>query len=206
MPAQDETGESRIQVAPSAPFELMWVLHFAQAGHAHEGAFAALEPIRRSLGPELTRLRGDGMARYSTELIVLAQRSGTLLDLDLRRFFARIEAAVADPSEAPSLLSESPAEIEVTRARLAKLRTDATMRKRYIELLAQMWSSVESSWEEEGRPAVVAEAQRWARALDEGVAYRQLLGMRSLWVSRPQVDAIADTAASEGKLILTPCW
>ena len=189
MPALDETRDNRIRVAPSAPLELMWVLHFAQASHEHEGAFAFLESIRRTLGPELARLRGDDMTRYSTELIVLAHRSGTMLDLDLRRFFARIDGVATDPAEIPSLLSESPEELEVTRARLTRLRTEPAMRKRYIELLTQIWSAVESSWEEEGRAAVIAEAQRWKRALDDGVAYRQLLGMQSLWAGRPQVDA-----------------
>jgi DNA-binding transcriptional ArsR family regulator len=206
MPAQDETGESGIQVAPSAPLELMWVLHFAQADHEHEGAFAALEPIRLRLGPELARLRGDDMTRYSTELIVLAERSGTMLDLDLRRFFARIDKAASEPAEMPSLLSESPAELEVTRARLARLRAEPATRKRYVELLGEIWKSVEAGWEEEGRSAVIAEARRWKRALDDGIAYRQLLGVQTLWAGRPQIDAVADAAASDGKLILSPCW
>ncbi len=206
MPALDETKDSAIQVAPSAPIELMWVLHFAQADHEHEGAFAPLESVRRRLGPELTRLRGDGMPRYSTELVVLAHRSGTLLDLDLHRFFARIEEAMTADSAIPSLLSESPAELEVTRARLAKLRTDPEMRKRYVELITAMWSSVESGWEEEGRAAVIAEGQRWTRDLETGAAYRQLLGVQRLWSGRPQIDVVADNAAAEGKLVLTPCW
>src|SRR2546430_17554608 len=95
MPAlDDDTRESRIRVAPSAPLELMWVLHFAQAGHAHEDAFAPPQALRLSLGPELARLRGDDVTRHSTELIVLAQRSGPMLAPDLGRFFTRIHAAL----------------------------------------------------------------------------------------------------------------
>src|SRR5260370_16867657 len=135
MPALDETKDSAIQVAASAPIELMWVLHFAQADHEHEGAFAPLESVRRRLGPELTRLRGDGMPRYSTELVVLAHRSGTLLDLDLHRFFARIEEAMTADSAIPSLLSESPAELEVTRARRPTLLTTPHIRHRSVDLL-----------------------------------------------------------------------
>src|SRR5690349_16557476 len=112
MPVLGEVSPGKIQVAPSAPFELMWVMHFLEAGHEHEGAFARLEPLRRRLGPELTRLRDDGLAQYLTELIVLAHRAGTLLDLDLRRFFSRIDDAIADPSF-PSLRSESPEELKV---------------------------------------------------------------------------------------------
>src|SRR5438270_7510616 len=132
MPAlDDDTRESRIRVAPSAPLELMWILHFAQAGHEHEDAFAPLEALRLSLGPELARLRGDDVTRYATELIVLAQRSGTMLDLDLRRFFARIDEA-AGAQQIPSLVSESPIELDVTRARLGRLRNDPGLRKRYV--------------------------------------------------------------------------
>jgi DNA-binding transcriptional ArsR family regulator len=184
----------------------MWVMHFVEANHEHEGAFASLEPQRRRLGPELTRLRNDGMPQYSTELVVLAHRSGTMLDLDLSRFFARIEESIAGRSKIPSLVSESPEEIQVVRARLEKLRTDPDHRKRYIELLNVLWSSVEDEWEREGRPAVVAEGRRWASAVEDGAAYRQLLQSPQLWPSRPDLDAVADAAATEGRLILTPCW
>src|SRR5437588_8625346 len=107
MPAMEEKLPAATPVAPSAALELMWVMHFVEADHEHEGAFASLEPQRRRLGPELTRLRNDGVPQYSTELIVLAHRAGTLLDVDLDRFFDRIEESIADRSELPSLISES---------------------------------------------------------------------------------------------------
>jgi DNA-binding transcriptional ArsR family regulator len=206
MPTLEETPLATARVAPSAPLELMWVMHSVEANHEHEGAFALLEPQRRRLGPELTRVRNDGMPQYSTELVVLAHRSGTLLDRDLSRFFARIEDSIADPSKIPSLVSESPEELLVVHARLEKLRTDPEHRKQYVELLHELWSSVEDEWERDGRPAVVAEARRWTQALEEGEAYRQLLHAPQLWPARPDLDAVADAAAAEGKLILTPCW
>ena len=48
-----------LEARASAPFELMWVLHFLESGHEHEGAFASLEPLRQRFGAELTRLRAD---------------------------------------------------------------------------------------------------------------------------------------------------
>src|SRR6266446_3959861 len=116
----------------SAPLELMWVLHFLESGHEHEGAFARLEPLRQRFGAELTRLRADGLAQNSTELVVMAHSSGTLLDLDLDRFFERIDDTATKPFVVPSLLSERPAEREIVRVRLERLRTDAPVRERYV--------------------------------------------------------------------------
>ena len=206
MPMLMDGTEQQVRVAPSAPLELMWVMHFGEAGHEHGGAFAGLEATRQRFGARLTRLRDDGMPQYSTEMIVLAHRSGTLLDLDLSRFFARIDEAIADPPSLPSLRSESPEEIATARARLERLRSDGEYRKRYVDLLQEIWASVEDEWEREGRPAVVAESQRWIRALAEGATFRKLMDTARLWEGRPDVDRFADEAGSQGNLILNPCW
>ena len=195
-----------VEARASAPLELMWVLHFLESGHEHEGAFASLEPLRQRFGAELTRLRSDGLAQNSTELVVLAHSSGTLLDLDLERFFARIEDTAGNRSPVPSLLSERPAEREIVRVRLDRLRTERSVQESYIALLSQVWSAVRDEWEDEGRPAAIAEAQRWSRALADGGAYRDLLGLSRLWIGRPEMDEMADAAAPEGRLVLTPCW
>src|SRR5438105_3920308 len=202
MPTLVEEQTPAVRVAPSAVLELMWVLHFIESGHEHEGAFAALEPLRHRFGRQLSDLRADGMPQYSTELVVLAQRSGTLLDLDLRRFFDRLDKTMSNRSELPSLRSEKPAERKIVRERLERLRTDSSLRRRYAELVTTAWVAVEAEWQREGRAAVVAEAERWTRALDEqSVAYKTLLGLTRLWPGRPELDEIADTAATEGKLI-----
>lgn len=190
----------------SAPLELMWVLHFLESGHEHEGAYASLEPLRQRFGAELSRLRADGLAQNSTELVVLAHSSGTLLDLDLARFFARIHDTAAKRSSLPSLLSERPAEREIVRVRLERLRSDKSLRESYIELLSRVWSAVRDEWEDQGRPAAIAEAQRWSRALADGAPYKELLGLSRLWIGRPEMDELADAAATEGRLVLTPCW
>jgi DNA-binding transcriptional ArsR family regulator len=201
-----EEAEQSVRVAPSAPLELMWVMHFAETDHEHGGAFAGVDAARARFGAQLTRLRDDGMAQYSTEMIVLGHRSGTLLDLDLSRFFARIGEAIADTSPLPSLRSESAEEIATARARLERLRSDGEYRKRYVDLLQEIWASVEDEWEKEGRPAVLAESQRWARALADGASFRKVMEIARLWEGRPEVDRFADEAASQGSMILNPCW
>jgi DNA-binding transcriptional ArsR family regulator len=206
MPVLSETAEPTIRVSPSAPFELMWVMHFVEAGHVHEGTFANLEPLRLGLGPRLTRLRADGLAQYSTELVVLAHRSGTLLDLDLRRFFDRFDQAVEEQAPLPSLRSESENERRVTQERLVRLRRDRDHRRQYLALLRELWSAVDEEWERQGRPATLAQAERWTHAIHDGTPFRQLLETSRLWASRPEVDTFADLAGAEGNLVLNPCW
>jgi DNA-binding transcriptional ArsR family regulator len=53
----------------------------------------------------------------------------------------------------------------------------------------------------------VAEAERWAHAIDdEGARYNAVLGLSRLWPGRPELDEMADSAAAEGRLVLNPCW
>lgn len=207
MPTLNEERGTLVQVAPSAPLELMWLLHFTEASHGHEGALASLEGLRQRFGPELTALRADGLTQYSTELVVLAHRSGTLFDLDLGRFFDRLEAAAADEAELPSLGSEKPAERRIVRERLERLRSDRKLRRRYVDLLSTVWRTVEPEWRGEGRAAVLAEARRWTDLLeDQGAGFKIVLGLSRLWPGRPDLDDMADAAAAEGKLTLNPCW
>ena len=206
MPTLEDQQPSPIRVAPSAVLELMWELHFIESSHGHEGDFAPLDPLRLRLGPVLTGLRADNLTQYSTEVIVLAHRSGTLWDLDLRRFFDCLEDAVEDDSPLPSLLSEKPEERQVVAARLERLRNDRELRRRYVDLLSNAWQAVEPEWRAQGRPAVVAEAERWTRALAEGASFWSLLGETVLWPNRPELDDIAVAAGPEGRLVLSPCW
>ena len=100
----DSTESERIQVRVSAPLELMWVVHDCEASHILDGPLASLEALRARLGPELRTFWDDGFRGF-TEAVVLAERSGTMLDLDLDRFFARLDGAAASAEGAPSLPS-----------------------------------------------------------------------------------------------------
>ena len=205
MPASSEAARPQIQVAISAPIELMWLIHWAGAGHSHGGTYAELDELRLRRGGELEKLWGERLAQYSTEMLVLAFRSGTLMDHDLKRFFGRIEAAI-DDARMPSLLSESPREREIVQERLERLRSDKALRRRYVDVLRAIWSDMEPEWERNGRQSATAEAQRWERALEAGTAYRQILQVQQIWPPRPEADAFADAAAVQGNLTLTPAW
>ena len=206
MPTLAEQAVATIRVAGSAPLELMWLLHFLEARHEHGGEFAELEPLRQRYGPQLATLWPDGRVQFTGDVTVLAERTGTLLDLDMTRFFGRADKALAAGVSVPSLRSELPADVETMRARLELLRADAALRHRYLGLLDAIWSSVDTEWREQGRPAVIAETERWRRALEQGDAYKEVLGLPSLWPGRPELDVLVDAASVEGRLTLNPCW
>src|SRR6266513_1064463 len=163
----------RVQVRPSAPLELMWIVHDCEASHELEGPLSSLEELRVGMGAKLRAFWGDGV-RGIAEAVVLAERSGTLFDLDLDRFFARLgEAAKVDSR--PSLLSEPASERRLFQARLERLRTDPEVLEAYRDLLAEAWEAVREEWETSGRPAVVKAAGEWNDRLAEGLNYRGLL-------------------------------
>ena len=200
----DGSEPAGVKVRPSAPLELMWIVHNGEASHELEGPMASLDAIRVQLGPKLRSFWGDGV-RGCTETVVLAQRSGTMFDLDLERFFARFDEAAA-VSGNPSLQSETPSERTATYARLERLRTDAALRDQYKALLRAAWEPVRVEWETEGRRAVLKVVADWESRLDRGTAYRTLLERERIWPGRPELEDLADAAAAEGRLVLTPGW
>ena len=206
MPIMEEPAEGpRVRVSPSAPLELMWILHNVQAKHVLSGPYSSLEPLRSELKDRLTSFWADGVRGF-TETIVLSERSGTTLDLDLDRFFERLYEAVEMKGGMPSLLTERPSERTALEVRLQSLRDDPDLLKRYRALLLSIWEQVRTEWESIGRASVVAAAADWDRRLSEGADYHTLLERTRMWPGRPEMDELASATAAEGRLVLSPGW
>lgn len=201
----DGSQAAPVAVRPSAALELMWVVHDCEAGHDLKGPLATLEALREERGAEFKSFWGDGVRGF-TELVVLAERSGTLFDLDLDRFFARFDQAAASDRPSPSLLSETSDERVALVARLAQLRDDAAVRDEYRALLRSAWEFVKPEWEAMGKPAVLRAADEWSRRLGQGEPYRSLLERPRIWPGRQALEEIADTAATDGRLVMSPGW
>src|SRR5258707_5196597 len=139
-------------------------------------------------------------------MVVLAERSGSLRDPEMRGFFAGVERAATSNAATPSLLSERPAERSGIGRRLEILRTDAVVRARYISLLKDVWGGVEVEWEQTGRAAVISATRDWQKQLAEGIPYRDLLERTRLWPARPDLEEVADADAADGRMGLTPGW
>src|SRR5438270_8971134 len=153
MPMISDGSESpRIQVRASAALELMWIVHDCEASHPLDGPLASLENLRQRVGERLRGFWDDGVRGF-TELVVLAERSGTLFDLDLDRFFASLDDA-AERGGRPSLLSEPASDRRLLHTRLERLRADAGLRAAYRAMLVDAWDAVREEWETVGRAAV----------------------------------------------------
>src|SRR5258708_36773653 len=108
MPILEEVGEAtRVRVSASAPLELMWILHNLQAKHVLNGPYASLERLRADMQPKVAPFWADGVRAY-TETIVLAERSGPTLDLDLDRYFEKLDEATELVAGGRPLLSGRP--------------------------------------------------------------------------------------------------
>src|SRR5256885_9083812 len=157
MPMISDAAEApSLRVRPSAPLELMWIVHDCEASHPLDGPLASLEDLRARLGERLRNFWGDGVRGF-TEAVVLAERGGTLFDLDLDRFFASLDEAVQLDGR-PSLLSEPSGDRRVLHSRLDRLHHDAPLREAYRTLLVEAWQAVREEWETAGRPAVLKTA------------------------------------------------
>ena len=206
MPVQlRDADRTEIAVRPSAVFELLWLFHNCESEHPLTHRFATQESLRLKFADSVNEFWQDGVRGF-TEVIVLGKRSGTVFDLDLERFLARLEETAKAAGPRPSLLSEPLNEQEALRARLGRLRTEAGLRRRYVDLLGEVWNAVKGDWNENGRPAVAGEASGWAKRLRDGDTYMEILGRTRLWKNRPELDAMAEAAAADGSLVLSPGW
>src|SRR5712691_7885599 len=206
MPILEEVGEAtRVRVGASAPLELMWILHNLQAKHVLNGPYASLERLREDMQPKVAAFWADGVRGY-TETIVLAERSGTTLDLDLDRFFAQLDDAIDMAEGGLSLLSERPSERNALQSRVKRLREDRALRGKYRSLLLSAWEPLQAEWETSGRPAVGDAAVEWARMLAEGAGYRTLLDRPHVWPGRPELEDLSESALADGRLVLSPGW
>jgi len=206
MPILEEVGEAtRVRVSASAPLELMWILHNLQAKHVLSGPYASLERLREDMLPKVALFWADGVRGY-TETIVLAERSGTTLDLDLDRFFAKLDEAIEMTDGGLSLLSERPSERNALQTRVNRLREDRALRGKYRSLLLSAWEPLQAEWETAGRRAVGDAAIEWTRMLEEGAGYRTLLDRPHVWPGRPELDDLSESALADGRLVVSPGW
>lgn len=200
-----------ITVGPSAPAELEFSLlscWHCSAGGPDLGAPSWAQDYlanHRSVFDRVQEFWSDLPEEDWSELLVLAVRSGTLLDRGLERFFKRFEEAAARLPEPGLLAGEEESLRAVLTARLEVLRTDPERRRAYRELLEEHWAIVLPTWEREGLPAVDSACIRFREELERTHDLRAILPanhLARLEASEPLVEA----AVPQGKVAVAPVY
>jgi DNA-binding transcriptional ArsR family regulator len=197
----------RLEVRSSIIMELVWAL--ALKPGADEAEFPArVQRFASAPGIEerILALWGDGETCF-TETFVVAERGGVLFETDPARVWAGLAEGAAAPPRFEPLASETAEDQARFRDRLARLRDDPELRRRWLELLRDVWAAVEDGWSEEGRN--VAETLAWElrTKLPEEGGYADLvplIGGCDFGGLLPQL--VGENAAGGHPVVLAPAW
>jgi ArsR family transcriptional regulator len=144
----------------------------------------------------------DGYPEWS-ELLIFAQRSGTLFDEQLGRFLGEVSREAPRSYTVPELPTEPPDVPAVLGARLQRLRESVDLCGDYTALLREVWAALQPTWGREGLPAARRLAASLRERLPERDDFRPLLPGHH-FALREQFAGLVETAAARGELVLVP--
>ncbi len=210
MPPVDP-GEEPVQpipeVRPSAPLELLWLGHLLLTRAPDEDRrLAALGAERaRQLADELRGFWRDDAAGGVAEMVVLADLSGEL-------FSERLDGLLPDLPQvtdlaAVSLRSEPADDRRRITERLERLGRDAATRRRYGELLQEIWRPLAPEWEARGLPQVLAAGRNLRHRLERGEPLEKAAEVVSQLRRRNEAwGRLMDEGERQGTLALVPAY
>ena len=110
----------------------------------------------------------------SLEVMILAHHAGLLFSLDAAELLGRLEQACATAPGELRLASETEVDRSALLARLGRLRSSSEHRRRYVQLVTDLWSALSVDWERDGRPAVDAAVARRREVLQRGASWKEV--------------------------------
>lgn len=189
----------------SVAVELDWVLAAAHSSSragtpALENVYRQdpdlAEAVRHLWGPEET-LTYPGYL----ELSLLAQRAGLLFSTDADELLAALDGAARAGGPEPTFRAEKPEDRVKLQRRLDVLRRSPARRRRYVEVVGQVWSRVRDEWERTGLPAVNATIADVTAQLEKGRPWEQFVRTECV----PADDVMAGIGPG-GEVTITPAW
>jgi DNA-binding transcriptional ArsR family regulator len=170
--------EPSVQVlGPSLVLDLSWCIHAASSDYLRE-AHPVLDRLYRHRPDLRDRVLGfwaDQGPTCCPEAEVMAHHAGAIEVADFPTFRMRTEAALKTFPLDLELASETPQDRAAILDRVARLQRSAALRRRYFDLLADVWSETAPWWEDEGMAAVGRAAAAIQRSLDRGVEWHQIV-------------------------------
>ena len=206
MPLFQETPRGpAVDVRASVAVELDWVLATAHSlGRAGTPALESMYRQYPALTVAVLGLWGpDETLTYPgyLELSVLAQRAGVLFTTDGEQFLAAIDGAARAGGADLPFLAEKPDDRSKLHRRLDILRRSPARRRRYVEVVSEVWSRVHSEWERVGLPAVNTTIADVTAQLQKGRPWEQFVKSECI----PADDVMAGIGP-RGEVVIVPAW
>jgi DNA-binding transcriptional ArsR family regulator len=200
MPLAEDLPQARrrtVVVEPSPALELFGVtlgLHTGRKHRAHP-LFDPQDPRAAELARRVREFWPDEVHGFA-ELLVVAQSGGLLFEPDVNRLLAGLpEALRRDDGHEPDLASETPEYRGSLLVRMEWLRRRPSVRRRWIELLGDLWAEVRQSWEREGRRRVAEACLTVRRRLEQGHTVWDLDAGLDCWREEPHGSLMENVGA-----------
>ena len=207
MPIESEVATATLTTTPgvtvstSAAVELSWQVMSISELSKHTSSDEEQVASLRAEYPELVRRIETFWPEegFWGELLVIADRSGTLLDPDPA---ALLDFIVGGVGEGPvNLETENEHDRAAIIDRLDRLARDARLRKRYVEVLRDLWEAVGNRFGDQADAE--ATAVTWRERLAAGASPVDLLSDKHV-ARRPEWARSIRDAARNGTLVMTP--
>ena len=174
-------------VGPSAPSELAWILDLLTQTAPY--ATPAISELEQSLLPGISRLRAPITERFRAlwpedglpgcpELLLVAHRADSVLAPDAGRLFDWLERGAPLPGHEYRLLTEPPAVRSAVNRRLDRLSSSGESRRRYRELIGEVWQLAIKPWERTGLATVNRACDTWRNLIETGTPIEDLVPPR----------------------------
>lgn len=207
MPIESETLTAThtttpgVVVATSAAVELSWQVMSLAEMSKHTSSDEEQVAALRAEYPELVqRIEGFWPEEgFWGELLVIADRSSTLLDPDPTALLDFIADGVGEGEV--NLKTENEHDRTAIIGRLDRLAGDARLRVRYATVLRDLWQAVGDRFGDQAD--VEATAATWRERLAAGASPVDLLSDKHV-ARRPEWASSIRDAARTGTLVMTP--
>lgn len=193
MPFETERAEPRpvqVEVRPSAVLELTWVIYMSECVDDLGG-------VTR----EVAEVMADGYGNLP-DVAILAARIDALMGREADTFLEGLGRAAQLDNVGLELRSESPEVREATLDRLARLRADPHLVRRYTLALSHIWDAVRPEWEATGRQVVERTCADWAERVRQGAGPIDLMPSKHIARRADQERLLAERR----RVVVTPLY
>jgi DNA-binding transcriptional ArsR family regulator len=201
-----------LSVSPSIAIEIEWALASSEREdfrHDHP-SLAAIYERHSDLQARVSAMWGPEEAVSCNgflELMFLAHHGGLLFSTDADALLGRLEdlcvTMSADPDALP-MLSEKPEDRLAVLLRLQRLRESPELRRRYVDLVRDVWEAIRPEWELSGRGAVEA-AVATRRELAAKGAHWHEVGRDANWYG-DLIDQLVGALGPDGEIVVVPAF